>query len=393
MRLRTGCLSHVLYSLQQPGVYAVRWIYERPNLGNEKVVMDSTKSAWTTFTVSQATTLDHERWLSRLVASSPTDPGLLAGDYLPSLVAAAPDERALQAIAAQLYSSNPVVSGLAASELGAFPEDRVRDLILESIQKRGPTNDLAQLVSYNAFGLYSDPGRQRQIARDCFEYLRSTDPAKAAAAITMIRYTVHLHPDQTDPRLAALADEKVLEASPDIIAANHDDPKRELAMYLGLFKSHEAHPLLWRIASSGGYAADQARDALLFHPEPDDLPKVEALLLQPGNSDPNGSNLSGLPKSLMLAFGDKAVPVLRKALSDSPYVWVRTSSAQELLRKNDPAAFHFFLDALVNNRWSSNLAYKGQLIRDVGEVFPTELPNGTGQKAVTNFLRARLARE
>jgi hypothetical protein len=210
----------------------------------------------------------------------------------------------------------------------------------------------------------------------------------------MIRYTVHLpHQPPVDLKLSALADQKILEAAPAIIAANHDDPKRELSLYLGLYEGPEAHPLLWRIVYSGGSAADQARHALLFHPQSDELPKLAAQLMQPGNSDPYGMNLASLPKGLIVAFGDKAVPVLEAAVRDSPYVWVRTNSAAELLRKNDPAAFRFFLDAIVNNRWSANVAYKGQLLQHVKEAFPAELSNAASQKAVADFLRARLRQE
>jgi hypothetical protein len=265
-------------------------------------------------------------------------------------------------------------------------------VVFDLIQKRGPTELLAQLVSTNVYGFDADPERRAQMTRNSFEYLRSSDPAKVAGAIKMIRYTVHLpHQPPVDLKLTALADQKVLEAAPAIIAANHDDAMRELALYFGLCDCPEAHPLLWNIAYSGGSAADQARSAVLFHPQSDDLPKVAALLMQPGNSDPYGMNLAVLPRGLIIEFGDKAVPVLEAAVRDSPYVWVRTVSAAELLRKNDPAAFRFFLDAIVNNRWSANVAYKGQLLQYVKEAFPAELSNDAGQKAVTDFLRARLA--
>jgi hypothetical protein len=381
----------VLYSLQQPGIYAVRWIYEWPDVRNGKLVKDFTNSGWTTFTVSQATTADHERWLSRLLANSPTDPGLLAGDYLPSLLAAVPDERALQAIAVRLYSSNLIVSALAASELGAFPRDRVRDLVFELLLKRGPTDNLAQLVSYHAFGLDSDPGRRAQLVRSSFDYLRPSDPAQAAAAIKMIRYIVHLRPNQVDSQLAALADSKVLQAAPAIIAAKNDDAMRELSLYLE-FGGPDAHLFIWQIAESSSDAANQARNAILFHPEPGDLGKLEAMLLQSGNdSDPNGMNLAGLPRGLMGAFGDNADPTLRRLIKNSPYVWVRTSSAKELLQKNDPAALHFFLDALINNRWSENVAYKRELIEDVQEVFPKDLSTRPTKKDVVHLLRERLS--
>jgi hypothetical protein len=108
---------HVWFPFQHPGVYAVRWIYEMPDFKDGKPQMDAISSEWTTFNVLQPSPAEREAWLTRLLSSPPTDPGLLAGDYIPSLVAAAPDERALSAIAAQLYSSSDVVAQLAASTL------------------------------------------------------------------------------------------------------------------------------------------------------------------------------------------------------------------------------------------------------------------------------------
>jgi hypothetical protein len=122
---------HVWYPLQQPGIYAVRWVYEVPDFNSGKMKMDSISSTWTTFRVLQATPAEREARLNRLLASTPTDAGLLAGAYIPSLVAAAPDQRSLRAIATQLYSSNQVVAQLAASALQFFPKITVNEVIFE----------------------------------------------------------------------------------------------------------------------------------------------------------------------------------------------------------------------------------------------------------------------
>jgi hypothetical protein len=60
----------------------------------------------------------------------------LAIDYIPSLVAATPDERALHSLVALLYSSDYAAS-VAAEALAFFPEDRVRAVINELIEKKG----------------------------------------------------------------------------------------------------------------------------------------------------------------------------------------------------------------------------------------------------------------
>jgi hypothetical protein len=185
-----------------------------------------------------------------------------------------------------------------------------------------------------------------------------------------------------------------MEAGPEIVASNQHEPQRQLAIYLGSLKTIEGHRLLKQMAYSGGPVAEQARSSLLSNPEPDDLPELAALIFQAGkDSDQYGSHLSELPHSLMFAFGNKAVPIVERALTDSPYIWVRTAAAEELSRKNDPAAFRFFLDAIVNNRWSSNDAYKSELIQFLKGNFPSQVPQTADEGVVTSFLQKRLASE
>jgi hypothetical protein len=159
-------------------------------------------------------------------------------------------------------------------------------------------------------------------------------------------------------------------------------------LYLGSLKTREAHQLLKRMAYSASPVAEQARISLLRNPQPDDLPDLAALMFQPGeDSDQDGSQLSGLPGNLISAFGDRAIPAVEKAMADSPYIWVQTAAAEELVRKNDPAAFSFFLDAIINDRWSWNHAYKGQLIQFLKDNFPSQVPRAADQKAITDFLQ------
>jgi hypothetical protein len=87
-------------------------VSEWSDVKDGRSVTVSVNSEWTTFTVLQSTAAERERWLSRLLARPPADTELLLGDYIHSLVAATPDERALQAIAAQIYSSNQAVAGI-----------------------------------------------------------------------------------------------------------------------------------------------------------------------------------------------------------------------------------------------------------------------------------------
>ena len=197
---------------------------------------DAARSDWTTFTVLQATPAGRESWLSRLLKSPPSDFGLLTGDYIPSLVAASPNERALEALGNQLYSSNNLVAALATPAMRFFPNDRVSDLILAIVEKRGPSDAIARILSMDQFAEVKDGAARRvKVVGLCIKSLQSNDPTEQAAALETIRFIVHLPNNKlpVDPSLAAEADAKVMEAAAAIVAANQHQPQSQLAIYLG----------------------------------------------------------------------------------------------------------------------------------------------------------------
>jgi len=373
---------HVWYPSLGPGKYAVRWISQTPDFAGAKTQLANSVSGWTMFMVSKPSEEQREAWLEGLLVNVPSDPGKLAGDYIPALVAAAPDDRALRAVAEQLYSNNQVVARLAASALQVFPEDRVNALLPQLIQTQGPSDVLAYLVSAEPLRKY-----QPQMTKDCIQNLNSVDANRTAAAIKTLGFFFHLpsngYPSNSD--LAAAADAAVLQAAPLVIASGQAEEERQLAQYLGVLQQPEAHEWLWQIASARGAAAEQAQIALTWNSIPDDLPRLAALLVSPGDPDSMGQDLSLIPHSLMRSYGDEAIAWLEKAIADSPYVWVRTASAEELARRNDPAAFHFFLDAITSQRF-----YKEEMIRFLKDAFPSDLNRNADDKAVTTFLSERL---
>lgn len=376
---------HIWFPSLQPGEYAVRWITQMPEFSPGKLdTVDSVASDWTTFFVTSAPRSQREEWLRGMLAKVPSAPGMLAGEFIPDLAAAAPDDRALRAIANLLYSNNQVVSRLAASALQIFPEDQVNKLLMELIHTHGPSDTLAYMVSAEPLRRY-----RASMVTDCIQSLDSSNTNQIAAAIKTLRFFLHLPPNADDPpsaSMAVVADAAVLRAAPRIIAAGHEESERELAEYLGTLKQPEAHELLWQIASSGGSAAEQARISLAWNPIPDDLRRLAALLIQPGDPDPTGRDLSSIPYSLMRGYGATAIPWLDKALADSPYVWVRTASARELVHNNDPAALRFFLDAIMNRRF-----YKDEMTRFLKDAFPSDLKQDADDTAVVKFLTDRLS--
>lgn len=99
------------------------------------------------------------------------------------------------------------------------------------------------------------------------------------------------------------------------------------------------------------------------------------------------NDLASLPNQLVRAYGDAAVPSLERAISDSPYVFVRTQSAEELALRGRPVAFRFFLDAVENGRF-----YKQELVGWLKTHFPKEVPGSADDAIVIAFLKTRLQR-
>ncbi|MGI4827758.1 MAG: hypothetical protein ACRYFU_06160 [Janthinobacterium lividum] len=115
--------------------------------------------------------------------------------------------------------------------------------------------------------------------------------------------------------------------------------------------SSRAHDLLSQIAARSQDASEQARIALTWHPDPTDLPRLAAVLTTPGDPDQRGTDRSSLPYARVKGYGDAALPFLEAALQSSPYVWVRTQSAEQLALHNRPLGFQFLLDTVESNRW------------------------------------------
>jgi hypothetical protein len=72
-------------------------------------------------------------------------------------------------------------------------------------------------------------------------------------------------------------------------------------------------------------------------------PRLAGLLVKPGDADKYGRDLASLPYQLLVrAYGDRAVTYLERAVSESPYAFVRTQSAEELALRGRPIAYRFF---------------------------------------------------
>jgi hypothetical protein len=376
---------HLQYALDKPGIYTVRWTEVRHDFQDgqmtETVVA---QSDWLDFEVRQSTPEQRKDWFEKQLARvPPSDAGEFVGDFLPSLLANAPDPRVLQVVLEQLYSTEPLIHGCALGSLRFFREEDIRSQVLDELHLRGPNEGLAYVISWHA-PWFQD--RKDDLVRTVLPYLHSREDWQVAATLKMLGFLVHLGnfhwpPDSEVP---PKSDQAVLAAAPELIGKSAE-VSQLLAEYLGGIKSPSARTLLWQVAERPEPAHEQALIALTWIGDAQDLPKLSELLVKPGDADKYGRDLASLPNQLVRAYGDTAVPYLERAVSDSPYVFVRTQSAEELALRGRPIAFQFFLDAVENGRF-----YKQELVGWLKTHFPNEVLGSADDALVIAFLKTRL---
>ena len=266
---------HVLFPFRRAGTYSVRWTELAPNASGE--LESVAQSEWMTFQVRPATPKQREQWLRTLLAKPPQDPGHLAGDFLPSLLAAAPDPRVLQTFVNYLHADNALVSGMASAALERFPLSEVRQAVAETIVQHGPSDQLAYFATYHRGWTRED---QSRIVHATIPYLQPSHSGRAAesstpyaptqnsAAFTLLRFIFYVpnHTWPADPELESLADSEVVRVAPSVIASGDPRTVQELAEYLGAIQpSARAHELLLQIAERPDTAGEQAKICLNWH--------------------------------------------------------------------------------------------------------------------------------
>ena len=268
---------HVLYPLTQPGIYSVRWTIEGSDSLSGSHNRPIGESQWLTFTVLPETPRQHESWIGRLLADPPKDPGQIAGDFLPSLVADAPDPRALSVFLNYLYSDNQIVAAEASSALELFPQSDVMRAVVTAIEEHGPSDQLAYYASYHEGWDLAD---ENGVVHSAANHLSPPDmsqetavhqpyaPTPTSAAIKLLLFILYVpnHAWPADDHLNAWADAQVLRAAPEIMAHGNIVTVQELAEYLGSMQpSAGARALLLRIADRNDTAGEQAKICLGWH--------------------------------------------------------------------------------------------------------------------------------
>ncbi|MBI1355192.1 MAG: hypothetical protein GC160_12665 [Acidobacteria bacterium] len=110
---------HVLYALDQPGRYEIRFRDLRPPPPGRAAPLPPAQSAWTSLELEPATESQRAAWLAKWTAQPPADEAEIVSSYLPSLLALR-DARALRALAPYLDHPNLVVRRYAGYALYYF---------------------------------------------------------------------------------------------------------------------------------------------------------------------------------------------------------------------------------------------------------------------------------
>jgi hypothetical protein len=375
---------HLRYTITEPGTYSVRWTEVRhiPKNGHLQAVVVA-QSNWLTFEVKRSTAELREAWLQKQVSAAPSDPGRLVGDFLPSLLGGAPDARVLRIVLDQLYSTDAVVSDYALGSLSLFPKDEMLNAAIDLLHRHGPSDAMALLISWNRTSLQD---RKEDMVGIALPYLNSNNDPQVAAALKLLGFVVHSGQFSwpAGSRLPGEADRAVLALAPELVRRG-GAVSPALAVYLGALRTNRSRQLLWQLAERPELEHEEALIALTRIDDQRDLSRLAGLLVKPGDADAYGRDRASLPYHLMRAYGDRATPYLERALSESPYLFVRTQCAEQLALKGRPIAFRFFLDAVEKDRF-----YKPELVTWLKDNFPKDLPRNANDEEVIAFLNSRL---
>jgi hypothetical protein len=287
----------------------------------------------------------------------------------------------LRAVMDQLYSSSDAVSAYALGCVYRFPDRLIHRQTLEAIHQKGANERLAYFISWRGDLFKGDTG---EIVRAALPSLHSRDDARVVGALRTLGFTAHFGDSALHLDLRKIVDDAVIAAAPDLLMRGQK-VTWPLASFLGEVKTTTSRTLLWQMLSEPGPDNGQAFIALTWIANPDDLPHLGELLVKPGSDDATGRDRANLVYHLLQGYGNGAIPFLEKAVTDSPYTFVRLRSAEQLASRGSPIAFRFFLDTVNQNPF-----YKAEAIRSLKDQFPKELSSTSDDAAVIAFLKTRL---
>jgi hypothetical protein len=343
------------YRFTEPAVYEVRYTRRAMDFSRDpsKVLL---QSAWTP--IRALPRAPH----TRTTNPAPTAPAELLSDYLPSVLAS-PDAVALDSVVACLYHANYAVRSYASAALAYWPQPEADARVDRELASRGPSDMTVEGTLQ----------RHPEMLPLVLHYLKSADPALLRGALTGVSRWLYAHPGH------AAAESALLAAADHLTRATDPQTVSNYAAALGAVRDPRAGTLLWSLAGRG-VAREQALIAITWRKDPRDLPPLAALLEQPAG-DPVSRELASLPYALRNSYGDSALPYLESALAKSPYLWVRTNCARELILAGRSSGFAFVAQAIEQKS-----SYAREMVQFLQDRFPAL--RGADDAALLAFLRA-----
>ncbi len=347
---------HLQYPSMEPGLYLVRYTRSEYINGRSEI---TEHSEWTPLEVQRSASVDVGRWLASQLNSSPTSPGLIVGDFLPSLLASR-TRATLDAVLEKTYTSDQIVGSYAGDSLALFDPELVRQETLFIIKSEGPNDYLA--YSLSSSGQIFKPISE-QLAAVALANLNSDSPQRALGAI----HTLVLLSDpsfglmpKTLHTVSRLLDSSVHH----IVGQRNEQAAWWLSNYFGEKRTAGTHQSLWEMVDAN-LAVEQSLICITWFKDASDLPKLTKATAIYDPDDPHGSGRMSVVDGIG-SYGQIALPYLRRLLQNSQQTWVRTSAAQALVSINDPAGFQFFIAMLKDKPF-----YTTEMIGWLKETFPT----------------------
>jgi hypothetical protein len=357
---------HLQYHFDQPGNYQVRFLVADA-FGEQKPPM--VVSDWTPLLVRPSTVEQRRQWVEMMKTNAPHDPGLLVGDYLPSLLAS-PTDDILPIFLQHAHDSDLHVPSYVVESLSYFTPEAQRHVI-PLLLKEGLNVELvyylqsarvtfqpvaADLVDIILPGLKSDSGQDLGLALRALEFLRA--------------YSWADH-----PKIPAKIDAAIQEAIPHILSFHTAEPLKPFVEAIALVKSDQHRDWLWQLSTNQSVRGE-ALNYIAMQGDRRDLNRLGEILLEPKGQDVN------LPYQLRRAYGADSIPLLMRAMRESKNEQIRFDCAEELAFANQPEAFAYLGKAMrSDNQSRQNII---QLLQD-----HFKLPNGSSDADILKYLDER----
>ena len=359
---------HVMYRFDHPGVYEVRYV-ERMPWGEPNA--PNLMSPWTRIEIQAGTPEERAQWLAEISSHAPSDAtGLLTG-YLPDILGV-PDDRSLQLLTPYLNYPDAMVRQYVSYALSYWPGEQASKAVLAGIRAQGPSEDSARLLSFSKEMItVAEAEAAVQVA---LPYLKSDSAISLKGAIDMVGWIALAENSQISGALKKRAADALIDAEGQVVGLGNREIANTYVAVLGSMKDDRAGKILWSFVERD-IAHEQAIIALAWLHSPADLPKL-ALKAFPPSPLPGDSGPTSLPGALRYSYGDAALPYIEEMLQRSPYVFVRTASARELVNAGRPSGFAFIVDAIQQNR-----SYRGEMIQFLRDRF-SEIRQGDDAAAL-----------